>query len=184
MKIYTKGGDKGKTSLVGGTRVSKYSLRIESYGTIDELNSHIGLIRDTVEDSYIKEQIVEIQDRLFTIGSNLASEPRNKTPLPPIHLKDITYLEEKIDEMDSELEPLRKFVLPGGHLTVTYCHICRTICRRAERLIVGLLSEEGIIVDENIIPYINRLSDYLFVLSRLMAKRLNAEEIAWTPRLE
>lgn len=184
MKIYTKGGDKGKTSLVGGTRVSKYSLRIESYGTVDELNSHIGLIRDTVGDDYLKAQLVEIQDRLFTIGSNLASEPRNKTPLPPIKLSDITYLEEKIDEMDTELEPLRKFVLPGGHLTVTYCHICRTICRRAERLIVGLLSEEGIIVDENIIPYINRLSDYLFVLSRLMAKRFNAEEIAWNPRLD
>lgn len=183
MKIYTKGGDKGKTSLVGGTRVSKYSLRIESYGTVDELNAHIGLIRDSIDDTAIKEQIITIQDRLFTIGANLASEPRNKMPLPPIQLSDITYLEDKIDEMDSQLEPLRKFVLPGGHLTVSLCHVCRTICRRAERLIVGLSNEEDIIIDENIIPYINRLSDYLFVLSRFMTMRLNAEEIAWTPKM-
>src|SRR5690554_8209174 len=118
MKIYTKGGDKGKTSLIGGTRVSKHSLRIESYGTVDELNSHIGLIRDSIEDKAIVEQILVIQDRLFTIGSNLAADPeKNKMPLPPLFASDIIYLEEKIDEMDRQLEPLRKFVLPGGHLT-------------------------------------------------------------------
>ncbi len=184
MKIYTKGGDKGKTSLIGGTRVSKHSLRIESYGTVDELNSHIGLIRDSIEDESVVEQILVIQDRLFTIGSNLAADPeKNKMPLPPLFPSDITYLEEKIDEMDRQLEPLRKFVLPGGHLTISFCHVARTICRRAERLVVGVADEETPL-DENILPYLNRLSDYLFVLSRYMTMKLKAKEIAWIPKME
>lgn len=183
MKIYTKGGDKGKTSLIGGTRVSKHSLRIESYGTTDELNAHIGLIRDSLKNPVLKEQILVIQERLFTLGSHLAADPdRNRMQLPPLFESDITYLEEKIDELDAQLEPLRKFVLPGGHLTVSFCHVARTICRRAERLVVGVAEEAEI--DENILKYLNRLSDYLFVLSRYLTKELNAEEIPWIPKME
>ncbi|UTW63528.1 cob(I)yrinic acid a,c-diamide adenosyltransferase [bacterium SCSIO 12741] len=182
MKVYTKTGDKGETSLLGGTRVSKDDIRIETYGTVDELNSHVGLIRDQEMDSSLKEVLIEIQDRLFTLGSHLASDPE-KTPrkLPGMSEDDITLLEQKMDEMNEELEPMRSFVLPGGHTTVSYCHIARCVCRRAERLAIRLKRESY--VDSLGIRYLNRLSDYLFVLSRRLTQDLGATEIPWEPRI-
>lgn len=183
MKIYTKRGDKGETSLIGGTRVSKYSLRIESYGTVDELNAYCGLIRDTVGEQEIIDQILAIQDCLFTIGSNLAEDPdKSRMNLPSIHSYDIEFLEKKIDRMDSQLEPLRKFILPGGHVVVSYCHIARCVCRRAERIVIGLASESE--VDNNIIKFLNRLSDYFFQLSRYMALKLGAVEHPWEAKVD
>jgi len=183
MKVYTKKGDKGKTGLIGGTRVSKYSLRIESYGTVDELNSHIGLIRDSVEDEELFGQLLIVQDRLFTLGAILAADPeKSKMQLPPLLESDVTYLEERIDEMDSQIEPMKTFVLPGGHPVVSYCHIARCVCRRAERFVVGLVQESPL--DENVLPYLNRLSDYLFVLSRYLTKQLGAKEYPWIPKME
>lgn len=180
MKIYTKKGDKGETGLLGGTRVKKSHIRIESYGTVDELNSWIGLIRDQNIDSHSKQILVHIQDRLFTIGSHLASDPeKSKVKLPEIHEADVTTLEKEMDTMNESLPEMRSFVLPGGHTTVSYCHIARCICRRAERCIVDLATEEK--VDDIIVKYVNRLSDYLFVLSRKLAHDLNAEEIPWKP---
>jgi cob(I)alamin adenosyltransferase len=181
MKIYTKKGDNGTTSLIGGTRVPKHHLRIESYGTVDELNSYIGLIRD---QNIAKEDItvlLEIQDRLFTIGSHLAAEPgKSKMVLPELFEKDITFLEDEIDRMDDLLEEMRSFVLPGGNTVVSYSHIARCVCRRAERIAVHLSEESE--VDEKIITYLNRLSDYLFTLSRKLTKDLDANEIAWVPK--
>lgn len=181
MKIYTKKGDKGTTSLIGGSRVPKHHLRIESYGTIDELNSYIGLIRDHNIEQEDIEVLLEIQDRLFTIGSHLASEPgKSKMKLPELFEEDISFLEKQIDKMDEILEEMRSFVLPGGHPVVSYSHIARCVCRRAERIVVHL-SEESM-VDEKILTYLNRLSDYLFTLSRKLTKDLNAKEIAWIPK--
>lgn len=182
MKIYTKTGDQGTTSLFGGKRVSKSDLRIDAYGTIDELNSYIGLLRDQDVNQKRKDVLVEIQDRLFTVGSILATEPGNtKVKIPSLIENDITFLEKEIDTMDSELEPMKFFVLPGGHTAVSFCHIARTVCRRGERLVIALHQQEPI--DVLVIKYVNRLSDYLFVLSRKMTKEIGAEEIAWRPRM-
>ncbi len=182
FKVYTKTGDKGQTSLIGGTRVPKHHIRIETYGTVDELNSYIGLIRDQEIDPSAKQVLVEIQDRLFTIGSSLASDPeKSKMKIPDLKEEDIQFLEKEIDKMDEKLPEMRSFVLPGGHTTVSFCHIARCVCRRAERLTIQL--SESSFVDELVIKYLNRLSDYLFVLSRKLSQDLNAEEIPWKPRM-
>ena len=181
MKVYTKKGDKGKTGLIGGTRVLKSSLRIDSYGTVDELNSYIGLLRDNVLSEDFKKELIFIQDRLFTLGSWLASDPeKSKMVLPELKNEDIETLEKSIDKMEEELEPMKFFVLPGGHQTVSFCHIARCVCRRAERLVVALDAE----VTQNpvIIAFLNRLSDYLFVYSRYLTHKLGAEEIPWHPQ--
>lgn len=184
MKIYTKTGDKGQTSLVSGKRVAKYHLRIESYGTVDELNAYIGLLRDQEVNQARKDELKEIQDRLFTIGSLLASEPDNqKKKVPDLYEADIEFLENKIDEMDAALPPMRFFILPGGHQSISVGHIARTVCRRAERLVLKLSQEEEIVEGELITRYLNRLSDYLFVLCRKMHQDLGVEEIAWKPRI-
>jgi cob(I)alamin adenosyltransferase len=180
FKIYTKGGDKGQTSLLGGTRVPKYHDRIEAYGTLDELNSFIGLIRDMDIDPHYKKSLVSIQNNIFTAESRLASDNlENLGKLPQLLEKDITFLEEEIDKMNEVLPPLSSFILPGGHVIVSYCHIARTICRRAERLTIKLAQDYD--VEAIIIKYLNRLSDYFFVLSRKMSVDNNAEEIAWRP---
>lgn len=182
MKVYTRKGDKGETSLIGGTRVVKYSLRIEAYGTIDELNSYVGVIRDQEIPQEQIDTLLEIQDRLFTIGSNLAADPvSSKMKLPELKEEDITYLEQQIDLMDETLPPMKSFVLPGGHQTVSFCHVARCICRRAERRIIELATHEP--VDPIIIAYVNRLSDYFFVLSRKLVQVLNASEVPWKARM-
>lgn len=182
MKIYTKTGDKGTTALFGGKRVSKADLRIETYGTVDELNSYVGLVRDQPVNQARKNILVEVQDRLFTIGSILATEPGNtKVKVPSLSLEDITLLEKEIDVMDASLPPMKSFVLPGGHQAVSICHVARTVCRRAERLVIALDAQEKI--DALVIQYLNRLSDYLFMLSRKMSAELNAEETPWKPRM-
>jgi len=181
MKIYTKGGDKGQTSLLGGKRVLKSNPRIEAYGTIDELNANIGLLRDLEISEDIKQDLLKIQNILFVIGSILACEVDPKQfSLSNVDDSDIVDLEKGIDTMEKELPTLKSFILPGGHVAVSQCHICRCICRRAERHIV-LLSEEEI-VEEVIIQYLNRLSDYLFVLARKISKDLGISEINWIPR--
>lgn len=182
MKIYTKTGDKGTTALFGGKRVSKADLRIDTYGTVDELNSYIGLVRDQPVNQLRKNILIEIQDRLFTVGSILATEPGNtKVKIPALHPDDVTFLEKEIDAMDASLPPMKFFVLPGGHQSVSFCHVARTVCRRAERFIIALNSHEA--VDPLVIQYLNRLSDYLFMLSRKMSAELNAEEMPWKPRM-
>lgn len=187
MKIYTKTGDKGQTALIGGRRVSKSDLRIDAYGTVDELNSWIGLVSDQPVNLVRRELLKEIQDRLFTIGSELATDPEKapKRVMPTITPDDVRLLEQAMDTMDAELPELRAFVLPGCHESVSFCHLARTVCRRAERNIITL-SEQAFssvdTVDELVIQYINRLSDYLFMLSRKMAQELNAEEVTWKPR--
>ncbi|MBI1837545.1 MAG: cob(I)yrinic acid a,c-diamide adenosyltransferase [Flavobacteriia bacterium] len=182
MKVYTKKGDSGTTQLIGGTRVPKSSIRIEAYGTIDELNSYIGLIRDQEINQEYKNQLIEIQDRLFTIGSSLASDPeKSGMKIPDLLEADIEFLEISIDKMDMELPPMKFFVLPGGHTIVSYCHIARCICRRSERIVVALKETEY--VNEMVFKYINRLSDYLFVLSRKLAMDLKAIEQPWRPRM-
>lgn len=181
MKIYTKTGDKGQTSLIGGTRVPKHHIRIEAYGTVDELNSWMGIIRDSVADDTTKKLIIDIQDKLFTIGSHLASDPeKSKMKLPEITDAHVAVMEAAIDEIDKVVPPMKNFVLPGGHLSVSYCHVARCVCRRAERCIIHL--SETATVEDVIIRYINRLSDYLFMLSRWLTHTLGAEEIPWQPR--
>lgn len=184
FKIYTKTGDKGTTSLIGGTKVPKNDIRIETYGTVDELNSWIGLINDSQADEEFKNDLTEIQDRLFTIGSSLATdaEKEPKMKLPGLHGSDIEFLERKVDEMTAKLPPMKSFILPGGHPTVSSIHIARCVCRRAERICVNM-QQNGLFVDEKIIEYLNRLSDYLFTLARYAAQKLGAEEIPWKPRL-
>jgi len=179
MKIYTKTGDKGETSLLSGNRVPKYHLRIETYGTVDELNSNLGLLRSLPEiDNALIDFIIAIQNKLFTIGSTLAlDENKHGISLPEITENDVVELEKAMDEIEAQLPPLRNFLLPGGHPAVATCHVCRTVCRRAERLAVQLATEYE--VNEMIIKYINRLSDFLFMLSRKLAKDLNCEQIAW-----
>jgi|SRR5690606_4487867 len=187
MKVYTKTGDKGTTALFGGTRVPKHHIRIESYGTVDELNSHIGLIRDQDMNPHYKKVLEHIQDRLFTLGAILATDPEKLTlkngkerlNIPKISEENIQYLENEIDAMDSELPPMTHFVLPGGHTTVSYCHIARCVCRRAERLSVHLHELEP--TDERVLTYLNRLSDYLFVLARKLSHDLKADEVKWIP---
>lgn len=182
MKIYTKTGDKGQTSLIGGVRVPKHHIRIESYGTIDELNSYIGLLRDQEIPAELKECLKEIQDRLFTIGSSLASDPeKSKMQIPDLLESDITFLENEMDRMTATLPELKNFILPGGHTIVSYCHLARVVCRRAERIAVHLA--ELSYVDERAIRYLNRLSDYLFTLSRAIAHDLGVEEYKWIPRM-
>lgn len=181
MKIYTKTGDAGTTSLFGGKRVSKADLRIESYGTVDELNSWMGVVRDQEINGGRKEILLAIQDRLFTIGSMLATEPGNtKVKIPTLAETDTLDLEKEIDAMEATLPPMRSFVLPGGHTSVSFCHVTRTVCRRAERLVIRLHTEEP--VNPLVIKYLNRLSDYLFVLSRKMAIELKAEESPWVAK--
>lgn len=181
MKVYTKTGDLGETSLLGGTRVSKAELQIESYGTVDELNSYIGLVRDQIQDELLFAELIEIQDRLFTIGSHLANDKKkSKIKLPPIQDEDITRLENEIDKMDNELPPMQAFILPGGNTTVSFTHIARCVCRRAERQVIRLNQTWS--VDPIIIKYLNRLSDYIFVLGRKLSKDLGANEIEWHPR--
>ncbi|MFI5218708.1 MAG: cob(I)yrinic acid a,c-diamide adenosyltransferase [Bacteroidia bacterium] len=181
-KIYTKTGDKGQTSLIGGTRVSKNHLRIETYGTVDELNSWVGLIRDQQIPLEGINILKEIQDRLFTIGSSLASDPeKSRMKIPDLKEEDILFLENKIDKMNEQLSELKSFILPGGNTVVSYCHIARCVCRRAERLIIALAAES--FVDEKIIKYLNRLSDFLFVLARFIGKHFNASETEWKPRM-
>ena len=182
MKIYTKTGDKGQTSLIGGTRVSKGYIRIHSYGTVDELNSYIGLLRDQQVNESRKDLLKEIQDRLFTIGASLASDPnKSKMKIPDLKVEDITLLEREIDNMNEELPDLKAFILPGGAIPVSYCHIARCVCRRAERQVIELQEKE--FVAELVVMYLNRLSDYLFVLARKMGAELKVEEITWKPRL-
>ena len=167
---------------MGGTRVSKTELRIEAYGTVDELNSYVGLLRDQEINNHRKDILKEIQDRLFTIGSILASEPeQTKKRIPDLHESDIELLEREMDKMDESLEPMRFFILPGGHQSVSFGHLARTVCRRAERITLRLAQEME--VNELVIKYLNRLSDYLFVLCRMMIKELNIEEISWKPRV-
>ena len=184
FKIYTKTGDKGTTSLIGGTKVSKAHDRIEAYGTVDELNSHIGLCRDLIKDEHTKNILKELQDRLFTIGSALACDPEKETKMkiPDLTIEDVNLLENEMDRMDATLPPLQFFILPGGHPTVSHLHIARCVCRRTERLVVALLVS-GEPHDNLIVQYISRLSDYLFVLGRYIALQLNAEEIPWKPRV-
>jgi cob(I)alamin adenosyltransferase len=188
MKVYTKTGDTGTTALFGGTRVPKDHARIESYGTVDELNSYIGLIRDQEINQHFKDILIEIQDRLFTVGAILAT-PSEKEVLKNgqkrlqnlgIIESDIELLEKEIDTMEDSLPQMTHFVLPGGHTTVSYCHIARCVCRRAERLAVHLSHNEA--VADIAIKYLNRLSDYLFVLARKLSKELNADEVKWIPR--
>jgi cob(I)alamin adenosyltransferase len=183
FKIYTKTGDKGQTSLIGGTRVSKFHPRIEAYGTIDELNSYIGLLRDQDINPHYREVLIEIQDRLFTAESLIALDPESTSPvkLPMLADRDVQLLENEIDAMNEELPPLKSFILPGGHTTVSYCHIARTVCRRAERHTIRLAQSQP--VDERVIRYLNRLSDYLFVLSRKLALDLGAPETPWKARV-
>lgn len=188
MKVYTKTGDNGTTALFGGTRVPKDHMRIESYGTVDELNSQIGLVRDQQMNQHYKDILIEVQDRLFTIGAILATPPdkevmkNGELRLKKLGIEesDIELLENEIDQMESELPQMTHFVLPGGHTTVSYCHIARCICRRAERLAVHLSHNEP--VAEIAIKYLNRLSDYLFVLARKLTSDLKAEEVKWIPR--
>jgi cob(I)alamin adenosyltransferase len=188
MKVYTKTGDKGTTALFGGTRVPKHHIRIESYGTVDELNSYIGLIRDQEINPLYKNVLIEVQDRLFTVGAILATPPEKEVlkngekRLQNLGITeaDIEYLEKEIDAMETELPPMTHFVLPGGHTTVSYCHIARCVCRRAERLATHLNDIEP--TDELVLKYLNRLSDYLFVLARKLSHDLNANEVQWIPR--
>jgi cob(I)alamin adenosyltransferase len=184
IKIYTKTGDLGKTSLIGGTKVSKNNLRIETYGTVDELNSYIGLTNDYLTDEHSKVLLKEIQDRLFTIGSSLACDPE-KVPamkIPDLKEADITLLEKEIDTMNDILPEMKSFILPGGHVAVSTTHITRCICRRAERLCVDM-QEHDLFVDPLVIKYLNRLSDYLFVLARYVGHLLGVSEIPWKARI-
>jgi cob(I)alamin adenosyltransferase len=182
MKIYTKTGDKGLTSLIGGTRVPKSSLRIECYGTVDELNSYIGLVRDQDVNAARRPLLKEIQDRLFTIGSALAADPeKSKMKLPDLHEADVTLLEDEMDRLNLDLPELRAFILPGGHPAVSHAHVARCVCRRAERLVIHL--GEDSFVAELVAVYLNRLSDFLFVLSRAMAHELGVEEVTWQARM-
>jgi cob(I)alamin adenosyltransferase len=184
LKIYTKTGDQGKTSLIGGTKVPKSHIRIETYGSVDELNSYIGLVSDLLTDEHSKIVLKEIQDRLFTIGSSLACDPE-KEPLmkmPDLKEEDVVLLEKEIDKMNEVLPPMKSFILPGGHIAVSTTHVARCICRRTERNCVNMQQQE-VFVDPLVIKYLNRLSDHLFVLSRYTAHLLNAPEIPWKPRV-
>ncbi len=183
LKIYTRTGDKGTTSLIGGTKVLKSDLRIEAYGTVDELNSYVGLCRDLLTDESCNKILQEVQDRLFTVGSSLACDPEKepKMKIPDLKEEDVALLEKEIDKMNEVLPEMKNFILPGGHTTVSYLHIARCVCRRAERCCVRL--EENGKEDSIIIKYLNRLSDYLFVLARYISYQLKVKEIFWKPRI-
>ena len=187
MKIYTKTGDKGTTALFGGTRVPKHHIRIDSYGTVDELNSHLGLIRDQDIDQHYKSILSEIQNKLFTVGAILATDPekaklkngKDRLNIPKISEADIKQLEDEMDAMDAQLPQMTHFVLPGGHQTVSFCHIARCVCRRAERLATALNELEPFQPES--LTYLNRLSDYIFVLARKLTQDLKVEEVKWIP---
>jgi cob(I)alamin adenosyltransferase len=184
FRIYTKTGDKGGTSLIGGARVSKSHIRIESYGTVDELNSFLGMVGDMAQNQQVTGWLREIQDRLFTIGSALATDPGKdvKMKLPDLHESDVTWLEQRIDELTEQLPEMRSFILPGGNVAASTCHVARCVCRRAERICVGM-QEHNEPVPALIIQYLNRLSDYLFVLARYIGHISNAPEIPWRARV-
>ncbi len=184
FKIYTKTGDKGSTSLIGGVRVPKNHIRIESYGTVDELNSYLGMVTDAAQNTEITDWIHEIQDRLFTVGSVLATNPDKevKMKLPDVHDADVVWLEERIDKMNEVLPEMRSFILPGGNLAGSTCHVARCVCRRAERLCVQM-QQDNEYVPELIVQYLNRLSDFLFVLARYIGHINNAPEIPWRARV-
>lgn len=187
MKIYTKTGDNGTTGLVGGTRLPKHDLRIDCYGTVDELNSYLGLIRDQAISKQSKTTLIEIQNQLFIIGSLLATDPeklkddskRKRLGISLVKPEAVAFLETEIDAMNLELPPMTHFILPGGHQTVSFCHIARCICRRAERTISKLNANHP--TQPEVLIYLNRLSDFIFVLARKLSKELNAEEIKWIP---
>lgn len=184
FKIYTKTGDKGSTSLIGGVRVPKNHIRIESYGTVDELNSFLGMVRDMAQNTLVTEWLHEIQDRLFTIGSVLATDPGKdvKMKLPDLQDADVIWLEQKIDEMNEQLPEMRSFILPGGQLAASTTHVARCVCRRAERLCVGM-QQHNEEVPEIIIRYLNRLSDFLFVLARYISHINGVEDTPWRARI-
>jgi cob(I)alamin adenosyltransferase len=184
LKIYTKTGDKGTTSLIGGTKVSKSHIRIESYGTVDELNSWVGLIIDQLTDQPSRDTLREVQDRLFTIGSSLACDPEKepKLKIPDLKDSDVMRLEKEIDRMNEVLPEMKSFVLPGGVTAASYAHVARCVCRRAERVCVAML-DEGMEIDGLVLQYLNRLSDYLFVIARYIVHIHGAEEIKWKPRV-
>lgn len=184
IRIYTKTGDLGKTSLIGGTKVPKSDIRIEAYGTVDELNSYIGIVNDHLTDAQSKIVLKEIQDRLFTIGSSLACDPEKEPTMkiPDLKETDIVFLEREIDAMTDVLPPMRFFVLPGGHLAVSTTHVCRCVCRRAERLCVNM-QEHNLFVEPLVIKYLNRLSDYLFILARYTGYLFKVNETPWKPRV-
>lgn len=184
FKVYTKTGDKGSTGLIGGTRVPKDHIRIDAYGTVDELNSVLGVVTDSLGAPAINAWILEIQDRLFTVGSTLATDPHKDTKmkLPDLHESDITWLEQRIDEMDEVLPPMKSFILPGGHVAASHAHVARCVCRRAERICVHMQNNEEF-VPEVVLKYLNRLSDFLFVLSRYIVFQNKGEEIPWRPRM-
>ncbi|MCF8243986.1 MAG: cob(I)yrinic acid a,c-diamide adenosyltransferase [Saprospiraceae bacterium] len=177
FKIYTKTGDEGQTALFGGKRLPKSHLRIECYGTVDELNSFIGLVRDCTEDEHVRAVLFEIQNRLFDLGATLATDPSKNLLTPTITQEDIQLLENEIDGMEATLPSLKNFILPGGHQTVSHCHVARCVCRRAERLVVALNMEES--VSPDVLKYLNRLSDFLFVLARKLGQNLGANEVVW-----
>lgn len=177
FKIYTKTGDLGETGLFGGRRLSKSHLRIEAYGTVDELNSHLGLVRDQQTDVATRDMLHAIQSQLFSIGSILASDPEKELPVPELSEEQVKALEQAMDEMDTRLPELKNFILPGGHPHVSQCHITRCVCRRAERLVVALAAIES--VPAIVIKFLNRLSDYLFLLARWTAQQLSVEEVIW-----
>ena len=182
MKIYTRGGDRGTTSLLSGKIVPKHHLRIESYGTVDELIAFCGLLRDSYSNEYYTKLIAEIQDRLMTIASLLANDDTALiAQLPSLYEEDVVVLEKEIDKMEEQLPPIRTFVLPGGNYVVSVCHVTRTVCRRAERVVIRLSEEED--VNPLVIKYLNRLSDFLFVLSRLISRELDVKETNWKPKL-
>ncbi len=184
FKIYTKTGDKGSTSLIGGVRVPKNHIRIESYGTVDELNSYLGMVNDMAANEKLSGWLREIQDRLFTIGSVLATNPDKevKMKLPDVHDEDVVWLEQRIDEMNEVLPEMRSFIIPGGNLASSTCHVARCVCRRAERICVGM-QEQQEYVPELIVRYLNRLSDFLFVLARYIAHTNGAEDLPWRARI-
>jgi len=181
-KIYTKGGDKGQTALIGGSRVPKYHQRIEAYGTIDELKSYIGLIRDLSEDNDVRVLLFEIQDRLFTTESLIAADSKESAKgLPKLFESDVELLEKSIDQMNESLPELSSFIMPGGHVLASHAHIARTICRRAERHTIK--ASEEFVIDPLCVKYLNRLSDFLFVLARKFALEIGGNEIKWKPRV-
>jgi len=187
VKIYTKSGDRGQTSLFSGRRVSKADLRLHAYGSLDELNAHVGLLRDqSSEFSELQTRLLDIQSHLFSVGSHMANDnPEMVSKLPVVSGDWTSALESWIDSMDIDLEPLRNFVLPGGHRTVSQCHIARTVCRRAERWCSELeqaLEGSALPLPTESLPYLNRLSDYFFTLSRWLTVQLHAEETPWKPK--
>lgn len=180
FRIYTKTGDRGETALFGGRRVSKSDLRVDAYGTVDELNSFVGLLHDALDSPDLRQALVDVQHRLFSLGAYLASDPTQKQPAPDIRPEDISILETEMDRMDDSLPALQNFILPAGHPTVSMCHVCRTVCRRAERLVVALHHQEAL--DELVLQYLNRLSDYFFILARFLGREAGVKEVIWQPR--